>query len=237
MTYLGKETRFTWCGHSTFLVETPSGKRVLIDPWLDGNPACPEDLYDPGPIDLILVTHGHPDHIASCVPVAKRTGAMVIANFEVGHWLMQKGLGSVVQMNKGGTTEASDLQITMTNAHHSGGIIDDGEIIYGGEPAGYVIETENGFRFYHAGDTCVFGDMALIAELYEPELAILPIGDLFTMGPREAAKAAQLLDVKVVIPMHYGTFPALTGTPEALREAIGSLPITVVELEPGGTLE
>ncbi len=237
MTYLGKETRFTWCGHSSFLVETPSGKRVMIDPWLAGNPACPKKLHDPGPIDLILVTHGHSDHSSDSVPLARKTGATVVANWEVGHWLKKSGVKNVIQMNKGGSVEVCGLNVTMTNAFHSSGIQVGDELIYGGEPAGYVIETENEFRFYHAGDTCVFGDMKLIGELYEPTLAMLPIGDHFTMGPREAAKAASLLGVKVVIPMHFGTFDILTGTAKALRDAIGSLPITVVELKPGETLE
>ncbi len=237
MTYLGKETRFTWFGHATFLVETPSGKRVLIDPWLEDNPSCPDSLKKVDGIDLILVTHGHFDHIGDAVNVAKKCGSTVVCNLEIGHWLEKQGVADVQSMNKGGTQEVADLQITMTTAYHSSGILDGENMVYGGEPAGFVVETENEFRFYFAGDTCVFGDMKLIGELYEPEVAFLPIGDHFTMGPREAAKAAHLLGVKVVVPMHYATFDLLTGTPEALRQAIGSLPITVVELKPGESLE
>ncbi|MFQ5653105.1 MAG: metal-dependent hydrolase [Planctomycetota bacterium] len=237
MTYLGRETTFQWLGHSTFVVGTPSGKRVIIDPWLDANPSCPAECKDPGPIDLVLVTHGHFDHLSDAAPLAKKHKAQVVANFEVGSWLEKQGVTDVIAMNKGGTVEVAGLQVTMTNAFHSGGISDGDRIIYGGEPAGYVVETESEFRFYHAGDTCVFGDMALIKELYEPSLAMLPIGDHFTMGPREAAKAAHLLGVQVVIPMHYGTFDLLTGTPEKLRVAIGALPIQVVELQPGEMLE
>ena len=207
MTYLGRETRFTWLGHSTFLVETPSGKRVLIDPWLQDNPSCPEDLKGIDSIDLILVTHGHFDHIGDVVSVAGKTGATVICNIEIGHWLEKQGVENIRAMNKGGTQEAAGLQVTMTDAHHSSGILDGECYVYGGEAAGFVVEAENEFRFYFAGDTCVFGDMRLIGELYEPELAFLPIGDYFTMGPREAAKAAHLLGVKIVVPMHYGTFP------------------------------
>ena len=237
MTYLGRETRFTWFGHSTFLVETPSGKRVLIDPWLRDNPSCPDELKNVDDIDLILLTHGHFDHIGDVVPVAKKTGCAVVANVECGHWLEKQGVANVQAMNKGGTLEAAGLQVTMTDARHSSGILDGDRYLYGGEAAGFVVETENEFRFYFAGDTCVFGDMKLIGELYEPWLAFLPIGDHFTMGPREAAKAAHLLGVKMVVPMHFGTFPLLTGTPDGLREAIGNLPITVVDLEPGGSLE
>ncbi len=236
MSYLGKETTFTWLGHATFLIGTPSGHRVIVDPWLE-NPKCPKEFRDPGPIDLILLTHGHLDHIADAVPLGKKYGCPVVTNPEIAHWLRSQGLENIIEMNKGGTVEVCDLQITMTNAHHSSGITDGDQIIYGGEPAGYVVETENEFRFYIAGDTCVFGDMALIRELHGPTLAILPIGDRYTMGPREAAKAAHLLGVRVVIPSHYGTFPVLCGTPEQLREAIGRLPIQVVDLEPGATLE
>ena len=143
MTYLGKETRFTWCGHSTFLVEIPSGRRVIFDPWLKENPSCPDALKDPSDIDLIIITHGHFDHIADAIPLAKKTGAQVVCNFEIGHYFQQKGVEDVVQMNKGGTVEACALQIHMTNAFHSSGILDGDQMIYGGEPAGYVIETEN----------------------------------------------------------------------------------------------
>ncbi|MEE8141653.1 MAG: metal-dependent hydrolase, partial [Planctomycetota bacterium] len=211
--------------------------RVLIDPWLKDNPSCPENLKEVDDIDLMLVTHGHFDHIGDVTSIAKKTGAAVICNVELGHWLEKQGVANVRAMNKGGTQEAVGLQITMTTAYHSSGILDGENYVYGGEPAGYMVETENEFRFYFAGDTCVFGDMKLIGELYEPELAFLPIGDHFTMGPREAAKAAHLLGVKMVVPMHYGTFELLTGTPEALRESIGSLPISVVDLKPGESLE
>lgn len=237
MTYLGKETRFTWLGHSTFLIEAPSGERVLVDPWLEGNPSCPDEFKSVDDISLILVTHGHFDHITDVESVAKRCGSEVVCNFELAHYFESKGLERVTGMNKGGTVEACDLQITMVNAHHSSGIIDGDRMIYGGEPAGYVVETESEFRFYIAGDTCVFGDMALIGELHSPTLAILPIGDRFTMGPREAAKAAHLLGVKVVLPCHYGTFELLTGTPDQLRAALGTLPIEVHALAPGESLE
>ena len=239
MTYLGKETPITWLGHATFLFATPSGSKVMIDPWLKGNPSCPEEFHDPGPIDLILLSHGHFDHISDVVPLATRYGSTVVSNIEIAHRLRSKGVADeqVVEMNKGGTIEVCGLQVTMTDARHSSGILDGDQIIYGGEPAGFVVETENQFRFYYAGDTCVFGDMALIRELYAPTLAFLPIGDHYTMGPREAAKAAHLLGVQMVVPMHFGTFPILHGSPEMLREAIGSLPIVVIDIKPGETIE
>lgn len=235
--YLGKETRFTWCGHSTFLIDLPGGERVIIDPWLQDNPRCPAHLKDPETIDLILITHGHADHMADAEALAKKHDAPVICNYEISLYLARKGVQNLIAMNKGGTTEACNLQVTMTHAFHSSSIVDGDDVLYGGEAAGYVIETENEFRFYHAGDTCVFGDMKLIAELHRPEVAMLPIGDQFTMGPREAARAAQLLGARIILPMHWGTFPMLTGTPAALREAIGSLPIHVADLQPGDHLE
>jgi L-ascorbate metabolism protein UlaG (beta-lactamase superfamily) len=236
MTYLGKETPFTWLGHATWLVGTPSGHRVIVDPWL-GNPKCPKALHDPGPLDLILITHGHFDHVADAASLGKKNDCPIVTNPEVAHWLRSKGVENIIEMNKGGTIEACALQITMTHATHSTGIADGDRILYGGEAAGYVVETENEFRFYIAGDTDVFGDMALIRELHGPTPAILPIGDHYTMGPRGAAKAAHLLGVQVVLPSHYGTFPVLRGTPAELRAAIGTLPIQVVDLAPGETLE
>lgn len=227
----------TWLGHATFRLVTPSGKRLLIDPWVMGNPACPDDLKDPGPLDAMLVTHGHFDHIDDAIELSRSTGAQIAAIPETCGWLGSKGLENLVDFNKGGTVEVAECRVHMTHAVHSCGITDGDQIIYGGEAAGYVIELEDGFRLYHAGDTAVFSDMALIGKLLQPDVALLPIGDHYTMGPRSAAEAIRLLGAKVVIPMHFGTFPILTGTPEELRKHTSDVHgLEIIELRPGQTL-
>ncbi|MFN2115335.1 MAG: metal-dependent hydrolase [Anaerolineae bacterium] len=237
MNVLNNGVRLTWLGHATWLVDSPGGKRLLFDPWTDGNPACPDQYKGAGcaGIDLILVTHGHGDHMGDLVATAQRTGAQVVAIAEIANWLRAKGISNVTGMNKGGTYATDGLKITMTNAVHSSGFMEDGRLIDLGDPAGFVVELENGFTIYDAGDTAVFGDMALIAELYEPDLALLPVGDHYTMGPREAAKAVQLLGVKKVVPMHFGTFPVLTGTPDLCRSTMPP-DVEILEIEPGGTI-
>ncbi len=238
---LNRDTTFIYMGHSTLLIKTPGGKHILIDPFLTPNPTCPtayRSLDALPKIDLILLTHIHEDHCADVVEVAKRNpDAPIVAIVEACVWLGGKGLKNrLAFMNKGGTQEIEGISVTMTHADHTSSIVEDGKLIYGGEPAGYVVVLENGFTFYDAGDTALFGDMALIGELYQPELAILPIGDHFTMGPREAAYALKLLKVPHALPVHYGTFPLLTGTAEALQEAMGDLPVTLHILKPGEVL-
>jgi len=228
--------KITWLGHATFLLTTQSGRTVLVDPWLAGNPSCPKALKKLARVDIIAATHGHGDHIGDLLAVAREHQPQIVAIYET--CLESKGIKNLLPMGKGGTQKLGDVEITLVDAHHSNSIEDDGKIAYGGEAGGYVIRLPGGLSVYHAGDTSVFGDMKLIGELYAPELACLPIGDLFTMGPREAALAIRLLGVRHVIPMHYGTFPALTGTPEGLRERtqdISGLEIHV--LEPGQSLE
>jgi L-ascorbate metabolism protein UlaG (beta-lactamase superfamily) len=238
---LGNGVKLTWLGHATFLLETPGGKRAILDPWITGNPKCPDNLHDPGDLDLILVSHGHTDHTADVVRLAREKGATVLCMVELGDWFGSQGIEKVVGFNKGGSYQADGITVTLTHAHHSSSLEGaDGSIVYTGEPAGLIITLENGYRIYFAGDTCVFGDMALIGELYAPDLAMLPIGDFFTMGPLEAAKAVELLGVKRVLGMHYGTFPALPGTPQGLRDELGKRGISgvvVEEIAPGETLE
>jgi len=225
----------TWLGHSTFVVGLPSGKRILTDPWL-GNPNCPDAFAKPAslkPIDIILVTHGHSDHIGDVVSVARATGAPVVCMFETGLYFSGKGLKEVKDMGIGGTQEVAGVRITMTAAMHSGSVVDDGQIVYLGGAAGFVIRAPHTPTIYFAGDTGLFGDMKVIAEVYQPEIAFLPIGDHYTMGPDTAAIAARWLGVRQVVPMHWGTFPILTGTPEALKERLAGSGIEVLELKPG----
>jgi len=226
---------FTWLGHATFLFQSPGAKRIVLDPWMTGNPSSPESAKRLGELDLILVTHGHSDHVGDAVPLARSSGAHVVAPFELSVWLQGKGLKNVTGMNPGGTLQMLGLSITMVPAIHSSSIEEDGNTLYLGVATGYVIKFENGLTVYFAGDTCVFGDMRLIAELYQPSIGFLPIGDHFTMGPEQAAKACELLGIKQVVPMHYGTFPMLTGTPGKLRQFVEPRGVQVLELRPGET--
>lgn len=221
----------TWLGHSTFLFNIHDKKNILLDPWIEGNPKAPAGFAMPK-IDAILLSHGHGDHSGDAVSIAKKNRCPVLCNFEISLWLQSKGIETASPMNKGGTQSVAGIDVTMTHAFHSSSMQDGDTVVYGGEPAGYVIQLPDGRRIYFAGDTTVFGDMRLIARLYEPDLAMLPIGDLYTMGPKEAAVAVEFLGVNKVIPMHYGTFPPLTGTPEALRELVGG-DVEVIELKPG----
>ena len=233
----------TWLGHATVLLATPQGKRVLIDPWTTHNPSCPPDQKEVGPVDLLLITHGHDDHIGDAVRVAGLSDCPIVCMGEIAAYLNSKGVGGerMQFINKGGTIALPglDLTVTMTHAQHSSGINTENGVIYGGEAAGYVVTLADGFAFYFAGDTSYFSDMYEIADMYNPTLALLPIGDRFTMGPREAARAIDALEtVEAVLPIHWGTFPLLTGTPDALREELKNMDsdTEVLTLAPGETL-
>jgi L-ascorbate metabolism protein UlaG (beta-lactamase superfamily) len=230
-----KGTSITWLGHATVLITTPKGTNILIDPFIEHNPKYPKGLQLPERIDLMLLSHGHMDHIADALPVAKKHSPTVFGIYELIGWLQSKGLpqDQGVGMNLGGSHKHADVIFTMTEAKHSAGISDGDQTVYGGNPAGYVIEIDNGPVLYHAGDTSVFSDMQLIRELHHPQLAMLPIGDHFTMGPKAAALAAKFLGVQQVLPIHWGTFPMLTGTPQALEKELAGTGVTVVHAKPG----
>ncbi len=213
----------------------------MVDPWVQHNPSCPDSLKKVQKLDAMLITHGHGDHIGDALAVIREaTPEIVVGIFEMCAWLGKKKVEGCMGMNKGGTASVVGVRVTMLHADHSYGIQeDDDSIVYGGEAVGYLIEMENGFRIYQSGDTAIFGDMRLYGELFKPDLAVLPIGDHFTMDPRQAAYACEMLGVKWVIPSHYGTFPMLTGTPAMLREELKKrgCECEVIEMKPGGWLK
>ena len=231
---LNPEVSFTWIGHGTWKARSAKGKEILIDPWVMNNPVAPEALKHVERCDLMLITHGHFDHVADALAIAQSTKPTIVTNNEIGHWLVSKGVGAdtVIAGNKGGTVDIDGIKVTLVHAEHTSGISDGDQILYGGEACGLVIEFENGFTVYFAGDTDVFGDMALIAELSEFDVAFLPIGDFHTMGPHRAAKAASLLGVKTVVPMHFGTFPGLKGRPSELQMLVAP-GVKVLDIKPG----
>jgi L-ascorbate metabolism protein UlaG (beta-lactamase superfamily) len=230
--------KLTWLGHAAFRILTPTGTVVIIDPWVKSNPSCPEALKNVDRADILLITHGHFDHIADAVELGKKLKPQIVGIYETCVWLESKGVENTSAMNKGGTQRVGEIEVTMVNAVHSCGIQDGDQIVYGGEACGYVVRLPGGLTIYHAGDTAVFGDMKLIGELYSPEVAMLPIGDHYTMGPREAALAVRLLGVRHVIPMHFGTFPLLTGRPERLRELTQDISggVEIHALRPGESI-
>jgi len=234
---LNAEVSFTWVGHGTWKVRSAKGKEIYIDPWVMNNPVAPDALKRVESCDLMLITHGHFDHVYDALEIAKATKPKIVTNFEISAWLGSKGIDgeSLMGINTGGTIDVDGIKVTLVHAEHSCGITDGDRIVYGGNASGLVIEFENGYTIYFAGDTDVFGDMALIGELSKLDAAFLPIGDFYTMGPRRAAKAVSLLGVKTVVPMHFGTFPPLVGRPSQLQELVGP-GVNVLDIKPGDTV-
>jgi L-ascorbate metabolism protein UlaG (beta-lactamase superfamily) len=227
-----KGTRITWLGHATVLVQTAKGTNLLIDPFIEHNPKYPKGFALPEKIHYVLLTHGHGDHASDAVPVAKKHKSNVVAIYELAALMNKEGAENITGMNIGGTVQLDDVAVTMVEAKHSAGVEGKNGAQYAGVAAGYVLTITDGPVLYHAGDTTVFGDMKLIKDLYQPEIAMLPIGGFYTMGPKEAALAAQFIAPKAILPIHFGTFPPLTGTPDEL-DALLKGSIEVIRLAPG----
>lgn len=234
-----------WYGQSAFKITTPENKVILIDPFITQNPVTPEKLKNLdklGNIDLVLVTHGHGDHLGDTAKIVEMTQAKVGLNADMGQTLSTLGLvpeDRIIGFNKSGSIQPlKGITVTMVHADHSSDIVHENHVYSGGEPAGFIIELENGYKIYHAGDTGVFGDMQYIANYYKPDLALLPIGGHYTMDPIHAAYAVNnLLKIKTVIPIHYGTFPPLKGTPEAFKKALGDTSTKVIVMKPGEVIK
>ena len=231
-------TSLTWLGHAAFRLDTAAGTRMYVDPFLNGNPSCPDAEREPERCDLVVLTHGHSDHVGDAVAIAQRFSCPVVAQVEVRGWLSTKGLEDDMRQspNKGGTVRFGDVRATLTDANHSSSAFENDVFVYLGEPCGVVFRLDDGPTIYFAGDTNVFGDMALIKRIYAPDIAVLPIGDHFTMGPDEAAVAAELVGAARIVPSHYGTFPILTGTPDAVRPLL-SAGVELLAPAPGETIE
>jgi L-ascorbate metabolism protein UlaG (beta-lactamase superfamily) len=229
------DVALTWLGHGSFRFDSANGQRIYVDPWL-GNPKCPESERTPERMDVMAITHGHGDHVGDAADLGKRFSPAVVAIFELANWLGWQGVPNATDygMNKGGTVAIGGVSFTMTHALHSGGLIGENDITYLGDPAGFVIRFENELTVYFSGDTAVFSDMELIRRLYSPDVAVLPIGDHFTMGPEQAALALELIGARRCVPGHYGTFPLLTGTPDELRRLAPD--VEVIAPEPGETV-
>jgi L-ascorbate metabolism protein UlaG (beta-lactamase superfamily) len=228
--------RITWLGHATVLIQTARGTSILIDPFIGSNPSFPKGYELPAKIDAILLTHAHFDHVSDALSVAARTGATIVAIHELAGYMASKGAAKTIGMNLGGSVALGDVTATMVEAKHSSSIQDEQGVHYGGIAAGFVLSIEGGVVLYHAGDTAVFGDMKIIGELYQPQVAMMPIGGHYTMGPKEASLAVRLLNPSTVLPLHFGTFPPLKGTPAELVALIDT-GVEVVAWKPGESVE
>ncbi|MGB9698914.1 MAG: metal-dependent hydrolase [Thermodesulfobacteriota bacterium] len=235
---IGQGVQITFFGHAAFKLISPQGVVVLIDPFLKNNPKTPAAMKEVEKADLILITHGHGDHLGDTISIAQKTNATVIGIAELAGYIGKKGVKNIVRMNKGGSYSFKGIRVTMVNAQHSSSTTEGDQVIYTGEPVGFIIRFENGFTVYHAGDTAVMSDMKILGDIYKPDLALLPIGSHFTMDPREAAYACKLLRPKYVIPMHYGTWPLLTGQAEEFGQLLKEQPeVKVIILAPGESIK
>jgi L-ascorbate metabolism protein UlaG (beta-lactamase superfamily) len=235
-------TKIQMLGHATFKVTTPENKIIIVDPWLTGNTFMPDALKQFDDTDLFLITHGHDDHFdLEVLDIIKNGKTKIIANSMVRWYLIENHcpLTAIEAMNLGGTLSLLDCKITMVNAFHTSHInISETQARFGHNAVGFILHLSDGTCIYFAGDTCVFGDMKLIADIYKPNIAVLPIGDRYTMGPVEASHAIRLLNVKSVIPFHYGTFKQLTGTPEELQQLTTDINgLKIHALQPGEILD
>lgn len=227
--------QLTWLGHSAFELIIAQKKVILLDPWLSGNPKCPQNRKHVERVDHILLTHGHGDHAGDIVAIGKEHKPNIVTIVELGGWLEKQGIENVVAADLGGSYSFDDVTVTLVRADHTSSA-PNSDGTYVGVPVGFVINLAGGPTLYYAGDTDVFSDMSLIGELYKPDIALLPIGDFYTMGPRGAALATRLLGVKQVIPMHFGTFPVLIGNPTAFRKELAGFgldDVHVIEMQPG----
>jgi len=234
-----KRNRLTFFGHAAFRIVTEAGLKIWIDPWLD-NPQAPENVREDMAADIILITHAHGDHLGNCLEMASGPATEVVAIHEIQQYLLTKGAPNVTGMNIGGSYSTKGITITMVPAIHSSSIQEGNELLYGGEAAGFIVTLEDGAtKVYHAGDTALYGDMAMLGTLYRPTVALLPIGDHYVMGPKEAAYACRLLAPKIVVPMHYGTFPVLTGTAKEFERELKAqhADATLEVMAPGESLE
>jgi L-ascorbate metabolism protein UlaG (beta-lactamase superfamily) len=227
------EPTLRWLGHAAFVFSSRTGNIFLIDPWLT-NPKAPKNIPFTH-VEGILITHGHFDHVGEAFELAKKFNAPIVASYELTEIAKKHGVTQVLPINPGGTQTIGDVRITAVTAVHSSSYKEGEELLYAGAPLGFIIAEDGVPTFYHAGDTGVTYDMALISELYHPAVALLPIGGVYTMKPEEAALAARSLMVNTIVPMHFGTFPALAGTPAELATALKRLGLhtRVVEFKPG----